>query len=97
MKKIVFGILASTNEHYTEFLEIWIENIKKFTYNDKVSSEIWKITGPEFFTQYLNPHLSNPLYKFYDIKYFYPYWWLETERRNEDFNITSPESYSVHH
>jgi hypothetical protein len=30
MKKIVFGILASTNEHYSKFIEIWIENIKKF-------------------------------------------------------------------
>ena len=40
--------------------------------------------------------LSNN-YKFYDIKYFYPYAWYEMERRNEDFNTTSPESYSVHH
>lgn len=30
MKKVIFGILASTNEHYTKFIEIWIENIIRF-------------------------------------------------------------------
>jgi mannosyltransferase OCH1-like enzyme len=97
--EIAIGIMGSKPQEdlISFYINSMLENIKKFTYNDKVSSEIWKITGPEFFTQYLNPHLSNPLYKFYDIKYFYPYAWYEMERRNEDFNITSPESYSVHH
>lgn len=97
--EIAIGIMGSkVNEPLVSFyVDSVLENIKKFTYNGKVSSEIWKISGPEFFTQFLNLYLDNPLYKFYDIKYFYPYAWYEMERRNEDFNITSPESYSVHH
>ena len=97
--EIAIGIMGSkVNEPLVSFyVDSVLENIKKFTYNGKVSSEIWKISGPEFFNQFLNLYLDNPLYKFYDIKYFYPYAWYEMERRNEDFNITSPESYSVHH
>ena len=97
--EIAIGIMGSkVNEPLVSFyVDSVLENIKKFTYNGKVSSEIWKISGPEFFTQFLNLYLDNPLYKFYDIKYFYPYAWYEMERRNEDFNTTSPESYSVHH
>ena len=97
--EIAIGIMGSkVNESLVSFyVDSVLENIKKFTYNGKVSSKIWKISGPEFFTQFLNPYLNNPTYKFYDIKYFYPYSWLELERRNENFNITSPESYSVHH
>jgi hypothetical protein len=30
MKKIIFGILASTNEHYSQFIDIWIDNITRF-------------------------------------------------------------------
>jgi hypothetical protein len=51
MKKIVFGILASTNEHYSKFIEIWIENIKKFK-SSKSSSLI------DFYFIYAEPHQS---------------------------------------
>ena len=97
--EIAIGIMGSKPDEplVTFYIASVLENIKKFTYNDAISNEIWKISGPEFFTQYLNPYLSNPTYKFFDVKYFYPYSWLEPERRNENFSITSPESYSVHH
>lgn len=51
MKKIVFGILASTNEHYSKFIEIWIENIKKF--KSGTSSSLI-----DFYFIYAEPHQS---------------------------------------
>lgn len=30
--KIIFGIVASTNENYSKFIDIWIDNIKKCKY-----------------------------------------------------------------
>lgn len=52
MKKIVFGILASTNEHYSKFIEIWIENIKKF--KSGTSSSLI-----DFYFIYAEPHHSD--------------------------------------
>jgi len=60
MKKIVFGILASTNEHYTEFLEIWIENIKKF--KSGVDGHLI-----DFYFIYSEPHISKTLIPEYDV------------------------------
>jgi hypothetical protein len=30
MNKVIFGILASTNDHYNQFIQIWIDNIIRF-------------------------------------------------------------------
>lgn len=97
--EIAIGIMGSkVNDPLVSFyVDSVLENVIKFTYNGKVSDEIWKISGPEFFTQFLNPYLNNPTYKFFEVKYFYPYAWWQMERKNEDFKTTSPESYSVHH
>lgn len=97
--EIAIGIMGSKPQEIliTNYLESALENIKKFTFEGKVTNDIWKITGPEFFTEFLKPYMDNPIYKFFEIKYFYPYSWCEMERRNENFIYTSPESYSVHH
>lgn len=97
--EIAIGIMGSRVQEplVTTYIKSILNNINKFTYDGKISQEVWKISGPEFFTPFLNPYLNNPSYKFFDIKYFYPYSWLELERKNENFNISSPESYSVHH
>jgi len=97
--EIAIGIMGSkVNEPLVSFyVDSVLENVIKFTYNGKVSDEIWKISGPEFFTQFLKPYLNNPTYKFFEVKYFYPYAWWQMERKNEDFKTNSPDSYSVHH
>lgn len=81
------------NEYYHKM----IDNIQKFTTNNIISNEIWKITGPEFFTKHVESYILDEKYKIFDCNYFYPYSWNEKERRNENFIKTSPESYSVHH
>ena len=97
--EIAIGIMGSRSQEslVSFYIDSVLENITKFTYNGKVSDEIWKISGPEFFTQFLNSYSNNPTYKFFEIQYFYPYDWWEMERKEENFNLTSPESYSVHH
>jgi len=97
--EIAIGIMGSKSQEslVSFYINSVIENIKNFTYDGKISNEIWKISGPEFFTQYLTPYLNNPTYKFFETKYFYPYAWYEPDRKSENFSITSPESYSVHH
>lgn len=60
MKKIVFGILASTNEHYSKFIEIWIENIKKF--KSGASSSLI-----DFYFIYAEPLASMTLIPEYDF------------------------------
>ena len=35
--------------------------------------------------------------KFFENKYFYPYGWDELSRRFENFSVTCPDAYSVHH
>lgn len=62
-----------------------------------LSSEIHKITGPEFFNEIAKEYLKNPLYFFFTKEYFYPYWHDEPYRRCENFKETSPLSYGVHH
>jgi mannosyltransferase OCH1-like enzyme len=97
--EIAIGIMGSRVREslVTFYIDSVLQNINKFIYDGKVSNEIWKISGPEFFTQFLNPYLNNPTYKFFEVKYFYPYAWWQMERKQENFSITSPESYSVHH
>jgi mannosyltransferase OCH1-like enzyme len=55
------------------------------------------LTGPVLFTEIAKPYEGVKGYKFFEPKYFYPYWYLETERRYENFKETAPEAYSVHH
>lgn len=94
--EIAIGIMGSidNNSLVSSYIANVLENIPKF---EGESNAVWKISGPEFFTAYLKPHLTNPKYKFYESKYFYPYAWWEMDRRNENFLDTSPDAYSVHH
>jgi mannosyltransferase OCH1-like enzyme len=60
-------------------------------------SEIHKITGPEFFNKIACQYKNESTYFFFTKEYFYPYWFTEIDRRNENFKETSPLAYAVHH
>lgn len=60
-------------------------------------TEIYRITGPEFFSKIAKNYINQNNYFFFTKEYFYPYWFHEKERKNEIFKITSPLSYAVHH
>jgi len=97
--EIAIGIMGSepneklVNDYNTNV----IKNIINHTFDGKVDSGIWRVTGPEYFTKLIQPYVNNINYKFFETKYFYPYSWLEMHRRYENFKESSPESYSVHH
>jgi hypothetical protein len=71
MKKIVFGILASTNEHYNQFIEIWIENIKKFKSGTHGSLiDFYFIYSEKHISKTLLPdNPSQPMYYHYYSQY----------------------------
>lgn len=98
--EIAIGIMGSSlnNILVERYIKSVLSNISSYTDSyGSVSNDIWKISGPEYFTSFLQPYIDNINYKFFESKYFYPYSWMEMHRRYEDFSITSPESYSVHH
>jgi mannosyltransferase OCH1-like enzyme len=98
--EVAIGILGSepdnqlVNDYNTEVLESIKLNTDE---NGVVSNELWKITGPSFFNQLCNRYIDDIEYKFFENKYFYPYGWDELNRRFENFSITCPDAYSVHH
>lgn len=61
------------------------------------TDQIFRITGPEFFDKIASNYKNKEKYFFFTKEYFYPYWYTEVDRRNEDFKITSPLAYAVHH
>lgn len=97
--EIAIGIMgAQVGEPLvTEYINSSLINIENFIYDDIKKNEIWKMTGPEYFTKFLQSHLNNLKYKFFESKYFYPYWFLESHRRHENFKETCPDAFSVHH
>lgn len=60
-------------------------------------SEIYRITGPVFFNKIAKNYIKQDNYFFFTKEYFYPYWFTEHERKNENFKTTSPLAYAVHH
>lgn len=54
-------------------------------------------TGPAFFDRMCESYKRQNEYTFFPPQYFYPYWITETHRRHEDFRVTCPDAYSVHH
>ena len=58
--------------------------------------EITQISGPTFFNKVCQKYLSSPRCFFFSKEYFYPYWFDEP-RRDENFKLTSPMAYGVHH
>lgn len=61
------------------------------------SEYIHKITGPEFFNKIVRDHMNDSDCFFFSHEYFYPYWYTEENRKYENFEVTSPLSYAVHH
>lgn len=84
-------ILNETIESIPNSVNYAIKN--NFYFNENIH----KITGPEFFNKITLKYFSNQDYFFFTKEYFYPYWFIEKERRYENFKITSPISYAVHH
>ena len=98
--EVAIGFFASqmNNELLIETIESIPKSINTAIQRNYYTKEnIHKITGPEFFNKICLKYLSNTDYFFFTKEYFYPYDWLEMDRRNENFNITSPISYAVHH
>jgi mannosyltransferase OCH1-like enzyme len=62
-----------------------------------VNKNIPYLTGPQYFNDICKNYIDNYEYYFFSYQYFYPYWYTEPDRRYEEFSITSPMSYSVHH
>lgn len=58
---------------------------------------LYRLSGPEYFNAMCNKYRNNEKYLFAAPKYFYPYWFDETHRRRENFKLTCPDAYSVHH
>lgn len=77
--------------------------IKELVDNISVRSEIYGDSdshikyGPKYITDMLGLNLAIPDGKGCDQKTVYPYIWTEKNRRYEDFKITHPEAYAVHH
>lgn len=98
--EIAIGFFASKKDNalLKSVIESIPYNIEKSKRNGYYSSsEIHRITGPEFFNEIAKEYLKNPQYFFFTKDYFYPYWFEEKERSSENFKITSPLSYAVHH
>jgi mannosyltransferase OCH1-like enzyme len=98
--QIAIGMMGSepnnklVKEYNTSVLYNIEDNIKQ---NGKLTDELWKITGPQFFDEICNKYKELNGYRFYESDYFYPYGWNELERRYENFKETCPHAYSVHH
>ncbi len=98
--QVAIGIMGSevnnelVKEYNTTVLNSIDENIKQ---NGKLTNELWKITGPQFFDEICRKYKGYDGYNFYNSEYFYPYGWDELHRRHENFKETCPDAYSVHH
>lgn len=69
--------------------------ICKNTYRYK-NEFIYQLSGPEYFNKIVNENIGINDFIF-TKEYFYPYWFTECNRKTEDFRITSPMAYAVHH
>jgi len=73
------------------------DNIEKKLSERVPLTEIYLFTGPTFFDKVCEKYVGKDGYVFYPPKFFYPYWYEEMNRRNENFRVTCPDAYSVHH
>lgn len=96
--EIAIGIMGSSkNEKLVkQFNNDVLENINK-NYNTNFDNLLHEVSGPAFFTKIAKQYESDSNYKFFEPNYFYPYGWWEMQRRNENFKVTCPDAYSVHH
>lgn len=61
------------------------------------NDQLNEIIGPVFFSKIARKYIKNENYFFFNHQYFYPYWFNEKQRQNENFKETSPLAYGVHH
>jgi mannosyltransferase OCH1-like enzyme len=98
--EVAIGIFGAekNNELMNKVCDNWMSRVDYLiNHNGMTKKEVHFLTGPVYFTYWCKSYFGKPGYKFFDPKYFYPYWFLEKHRRNESFKDTSPEAYSVHH
>ena len=95
---IAFFASQMNNELLIETIESIPKSINTAIHGNYYTCEnIYRITGPQFFNRICLKYLSNTDYFFFTKEYFYPYWFDEKHRRYEQFDISSPLSYAVHH
>ena len=95
---IAFMASQINNDLLTEVIESMPKSIhtaiQRNTYNKE---SLPFIVGPEFFSKICLKYFNNNDYFFFTKEYFYPYSYTEKHRRDEQFDISSPLSYAVHH
>ncbi len=71
MKKVVFGILASTNEHYSKFIDIWIDNITRFKRGPYANliDFYFIYNEPDTSKSLIPDNMEHPMYYHYYSKY----------------------------
>ena len=91
------GFLASEKYNNTTkiILDDILENSKLYDINN---SDLNLVSGPTAFTKILlNKNLLSEKLLIFDYYRFYPYGWWEMDRKYENFLVTSPNSFGVHH
>ena len=98
-QEVAIGIFGNEidNELMNNVCNSLKENINHYLSSDLKKTQIQFFTGPTYFNRICKQYFNKDGYKFFEPKYFYPYWFSEKNRRNEDFKITCPDAYSVHH
>jgi mannosyltransferase OCH1-like enzyme len=98
--EVAIGFFAGSkhNRLLNEVINNIPQSIETAISNDYYRNEgIYRITGPQFFDKFASLYKKESDYFFFTEEYFYPYWFLEKERKDENFEQTSPLSYAVHH
>lgn len=72
-------------------------NIEITAANNIGLCEVHRYTGPVYFSNICRRYVDKKGYLFYPPNIFYPYWFTETHRKQENFRVTCPDAYTVHH
>jgi len=78
----------------------WVDNVNNLVSQNPIHKQhLDLLTGPSYFTSICEKYkyFNNPNFKFFESKFFYPYWFTEKHRRYENFKETCTDAYSVHH
>lgn len=97
--EVAIGIIGSesNNELINKVCTGLEDNIINSLTNGYTKFDVYKLTGPQYFDSICKNFIEHEGYKFFESKFFYPYWFTEHERRFENFKKTCPCAYSVHH
>jgi mannosyltransferase OCH1-like enzyme len=98
--EIAIGLMGAEKEN--ELVKEYNLDVLKSIEGNKdsfgnISQELWRITGPSYFDLLCDKYKNNKEYMFFDNNIFYPYGWNELHRRHDNFKLTHPDAYSVHH